>query len=83
MGKRSKFIAWILLAGLLASPLGVIFKHLLPQIGFHNETMIWAVSPIVAFMLVLIIFKAAGFYVHRKVACCDNLIAAIAQVKRG
>ena len=73
----------ILLAGLLASPLGVIFKHLLPHIGFHNETMIWAVSPIVAFMLVLIIFKAAGFYVHRKVACCDNLIAAIAQVKRG
>lgn len=57
----------ILLAGLLASPLGVIFKHLLPHVGFHNETMIWAVSPIVAFMLVLIIFKAAGFYVHRKV----------------
>jgi len=57
----------IVFAGLLAAPLGGIFKHLLAHIGIHNETMAWAIAPIVTFFVVLALFKAAGFFVHRKV----------------
>jgi len=58
----------ILLAGLLAAPLGGLFKHLLPHVGIHNETMAWAIAPIVPFFVVLGLFKATGFLVQRKVA---------------
>lgn len=57
----------IVLAALLAVPLGNLFKHVLVHVGIHNETMLWAIAPIVAFVTVLAIFKASGFFVHRKV----------------
>ncbi len=60
--------AGIVLAGLLAAPLGGLFKHALAHAGIHNETMAWAISPVVAFFVVLSLFKATGFFVHRKVA---------------
>ena len=60
--------AGIVLAGLLATPLGGLFKHVLAHTGIHNETMAWAIAPILPFFLVLTLFKAAGFFVHRKVA---------------
>jgi hypothetical protein len=56
------------LAGLLAVPLGGLFKHVLAHIGIHNETMAWAIAPVVTFFVVLSLFKATGFFVHRKVA---------------
>jgi hypothetical protein len=58
----------IVLAGLLAGPLGGLFKHLLGHVGIHNETMAWAIAPILPFFIILFLFKAAGFFVHRKVA---------------
>jgi hypothetical protein len=58
----------IVLAGLLAAPLGGLFKHLLAHVGIHNETMAWAIAPILPFFIILFLFKAAGFFVHRKVA---------------
>ncbi len=58
----------IVLDALLAGPLGGLFKHVLTHVGIHNETMVWAIAPIVAFIVVLVSFKAAGFFVHRKVA---------------
>ena len=58
----------IVFAALLAVPLGSLLKHLLPHIGIHNETMLWTIAPILAFVAVLAIFKAMGFFVHRKVA---------------
>ncbi len=58
----------IVFAGLLAAPLGGLSKHLLAHAGIHNETMAWAIAPIVTFFLVLALFKAAGFFVNRKVA---------------
>jgi hypothetical protein len=58
----------IVLAGLLAGPLGGLFKHVLAHVGIQNETMAWAIAPIVPFFLVLGLFKATGFFVHRKVA---------------
>ncbi len=57
----------ILIAGLLASPLGHLFKKLLPHLGVHNQTVAWAIAPIVAFLVVLILIRMAGFAVHRKV----------------
>jgi hypothetical protein len=57
----------IIFGALLASPIGGIFKHLLPHIGIHNETLVWAISPIVAFVVVMLLFRVAGHFVHRKV----------------
>jgi hypothetical protein len=57
----------ILFAGLLAAPLGGLFKHVLAHVGIHNETMAWAIAPIVTFFIILAVFKATGFFVHRKV----------------
>jgi hypothetical protein len=59
--------AGIVLAGLLAAPLGGLFKHVLAHAGIHNETMAWAIAPIVTFFVILSLFKATGFFVHRKV----------------
>ena len=57
----------IVFATLLAVPLGKLFKPLLPHVGIHNETLIWLIAPIEGFVVVLILFKMAGFFVHRKV----------------
>jgi len=59
--------AGIVFGGLLAVPVGKIFKSLMPHIGFHNETLIWLVAPVDAFVLVLVVFNVAGFFVNRKV----------------
>jgi hypothetical protein len=59
--------AGILIGGLLATVAGKIFKPLLPHFGIDNPTMIWALAPVLGFFLVLILFKMAGFFVHRKV----------------
>jgi hypothetical protein len=58
----------IVLAGLLAVPLGGLFKHVLAHVGIHNQTMAWAIAPVVTFFVVLSLFKATGFFVHRKAA---------------
>lgn len=57
----------IIFAGLLAGPLGGLFKHVLAHVGIRNETMAWAIAPIITFFAVLVVFKVAGFFVHRKV----------------
>ena len=56
----------ILFAALLALPLGKLFKPLLAHVGFENQTMAWMVAPVVGFPLVLVVFKVAGNYLHRK-----------------
>ncbi len=57
----------IIFGALLAGPVGGIFKHLLPHVGISNQTAVWAISPIVAFVVVLVLFRVAGHFVHRKV----------------
>jgi hypothetical protein len=56
----------ILFGILLAVPVGKLLKLLLPHVGIHNQTLIWMIAPIEAFILVLVLFKIAGFFVHRK-----------------
>jgi hypothetical protein len=57
----------IVFAASLAVLIGKLLKPLLPHVGIHNTTLIWMIAPIEAFVLVLILFKVAGFFVHRKV----------------
>ena len=57
----------IVIAGLLAGPLGRLIKPILTHVGIHNETMAWAIAPVVVFFIVLFSIKAAGFAVHRKI----------------
>lgn len=56
----------ILFATLLAVPIGKLFKPILAHVGFENETMAWLVAPIVAFPVVLALFKVTGGWLHHK-----------------
>ena len=57
----------LLLAALLASPLGSLLKSIVPVFGVKNPVMIAFVAPVVAFVLVLVIFKVAAIAAHKKV----------------
>ena len=35
--------------------------------AIQNETLAWAIAPIATFFIILSVFKATGFFVHRKV----------------
>jgi len=50
-----------------AGLLGKLLKPMFPHIGIQNPTLIWVLAPVEAFVIVLIVFKIAGFIVHRKV----------------
>ncbi len=56
-------VVGVLFAGLL----GNLFKPLLPRVGIHNPTLIWLLAPFAAYIVILILFKFAAFFVHRKV----------------
>jgi uncharacterized membrane protein required for colicin V production len=57
----------IVVAVLFAGIFGKLLKPLFPHLGIQNPTLIWMLAPLAAFIIVLILFKAAGFFVHRKV----------------
>jgi len=57
----------IAVALLFAGILGKLLKPLFPHVGIQNPTLIWMLAPLVAFIIILVLFKAAGFIVHRKV----------------
>jgi hypothetical protein len=56
----------ILLGALLAGPLGKLVKPLLVALGAKNPALAWVLAPLVAFLLISIIFKIAAFMVHQK-----------------
>ncbi len=56
----------IIISALLAAPLAKYVKPMLPHLGVHDPTVIWMVSPVIVFGLLLIPFKSLGFFVHRK-----------------
>jgi uncharacterized membrane protein required for colicin V production len=60
-------LAGIIISALLAGPLTRYVKPMLPHVGIHDPTVIWLVSPLIVFWILLIPFKSAGFFVHRKV----------------
>jgi uncharacterized membrane protein required for colicin V production len=56
----------ILVSGLLAWPLsGLVDRGL--RLVIHHPVTVWLISPIVAFVILLVVFKWIGFTVHRKV----------------
>lgn len=57
----------IVFGALLAGPLGKLIKPLLVTFGLKTPPLAWLLAPVVAFLLISIIFKVAGFMVHQKV----------------
>jgi uncharacterized membrane protein required for colicin V production len=57
----------IIVSALLAGPLAKYVKPMLPHVGIHDPTVIWLVSPLIVFWVLMIPFKSVGFFVHRKV----------------
>src|ERR1017187_57893 len=56
----------IIVSALLAAPLAKYVKPMLPHVGIHDPTVIWMISPLIMFLVLLIPFKSLGFFVHRK-----------------
>jgi uncharacterized membrane protein required for colicin V production len=56
----------ILFATLLAAPIGRLIQPLLHHVGLPNETEAWMVAPVVAFLVVLTLFKWGGHELHRR-----------------
>jgi len=57
----------IIISAMLAGPLAKHVEPILPKVGIHDPTVIWLLSPLIVFWLVMIPFKSVGFLVHRKV----------------
>jgi uncharacterized membrane protein required for colicin V production len=57
----------ILLAALLAVPVGKLVHPLLPHLGAGNPIYAWALAPIVGFILVAIVLKIPAQMVHNRV----------------
>jgi hypothetical protein len=60
------FIA-IVVGALLAVPLGRLLGRLLTAVGIKDPLLVWALGPILVFIIISIIFKIAGAAVHQKV----------------
>jgi hypothetical protein len=57
----------ILLGVLLAGPLGHLTKPLLMAVGLKNPMIVGPLAPLLAFIVISLIFKAAALAVHQKV----------------
>ena len=57
----------IIVAELLAAPLGSLIRPLFPHLGVHNPIWQWVLPPFVMFVVVLAIFKSVEQMVHHKV----------------
>jgi hypothetical protein len=57
----------LVLATLLAWPMGHMANPLLSLTGLKNPILIWLIGPVVVFCIILIVFKVIGMIVHRKV----------------
>jgi len=57
----------ILVAMLFAVPLGKLLKPILPHIKIESSTLIWLLAPFLAFVIILVLFKIAGFFAQWKV----------------
>src|SRR5256885_6039596 len=57
----------ILLGVLLAGPLGHLIKPLLMLVGLKNPMIVGPLAPLLAFIVISLIFKAIALAVHQKV----------------
>ena len=56
----------ILVGALLAAPLGRLLKPVFLSIGVKNPMLIWALGPVVVFVLISALFKVAALTAHQK-----------------
>jgi hypothetical protein len=57
----------IVVGALLAAPLGHLISLLLGKVGIKDPLLLWALGPIIVFILVSAGFKTAAYYAHQKV----------------
>ncbi len=57
----------IVVGAFLAVPLGRLVDKLLGLVGLKDPLLLWALGPIIAFIIVSAAFKVAAFTVHQKV----------------
>ena len=57
----------IIIAALLAVPLGRLFHPLLPHLGATNPIMAWALAPVVGFIVAAIPLRIVAHKVHQRV----------------
>lgn len=57
----------IIVGALFAVPLGHLVAKLLPTLTIKNPLLLWALGPIIAFIIISAIFKIAAAPVHQKV----------------
>ncbi|HVU99823.1 MAG TPA: CvpA family protein [Verrucomicrobiae bacterium] len=57
----------IFIGALLAAPLGKLIRPIIGMVGVKNTVLLGILPPVIGFGIVLMIFKIAGFSVHRKV----------------
>jgi len=56
----------IVIAGLLAGPIGHLFKPLVAAAGLNNPIWLAFIPPCIGFVIILTIFKVAGAVLHKK-----------------
>jgi len=56
----------LLLAAALASPVGSLLTSFVPVLGLKNPVTVAFVAPVIAFLVVLVLFKCAALAVHKK-----------------
>src|SRR5262245_8197742 len=57
----------IVVGALLAVPLGRLVGRLLVPLGVKDPVLVWALAPIIVFVIVSLIFKGVAVAVHQKV----------------
>ena len=57
----------IVVGALLAVPLGRPFGHVLGWVGIKDPLMVWALGPILVFIIISALFKVAAAQVHQKI----------------
>jgi hypothetical protein len=57
----------IIISAMLAGPLAHYVQPILPRVGIRDPTVVWLLSPLIVFWVLMIPFKSVGFLVHRKV----------------
>jgi hypothetical protein len=56
----------IVLAALLAVPVGHLLTRLITMVGVRNPILAWVLGPLIVFLLISFVSKSIGFTVHRK-----------------
>src|SRR5215831_13633081 len=56
----------IIVGAFLAVPLGRLVARILAPLGLKDPLLLWAISPIVAFLIISTLFKVAAAAVHHK-----------------